>query len=171
MYSRSIRKCESEISPELQPTTVVASTPTLPAAIPALIKYQHYQSQDYLNISVLAKNVNPNDAKIEIQANRIRVIIPVESREETVIDKFLYGQVDVSACKIDFRSTKIEIALRKATPGIWPSIDGPSAPVSVPMASSALLSSVPSSLPVEVPSLLQMSLILVLFCFLGIFSF
>lgn len=148
IYSRAIRKCESEISPELQPTI---ATPALPAAIPASIKYQYYQSQDYLNISILAKNVNPNDAKIEIQANRIRVVIPVESREETVIDKFLYGQVDVAACKTDFRSTKIEIVLRKGTPGIWPSIDGPSAPVAVPVVNSAVLPSVSSALPVDVP--------------------
>jgi suppressor of G2 allele of SKP1 len=127
MYGRAIRKCESEIFPDRSAVVATSASTIVPdvpvAAILCPVKYQYYQSQDYLNISVLAKNLDPKDAQIQIQPDHLRVTIVIEFREETVIDKTLYGQVDVDKCKVDFRSTKIEIVLRKLTPAIWPSID------------------------------------------------
>jgi len=136
VYARNIRKCDTELS---HPNGVFQAAPVPPAApaaapiapapapapssaapssssstamttpIPHAIKYQYYQSAEAVNISVLAKNVTPDEAEISIQPGHLRV----RCRGETVIDKQLYADVDVGASTYDIRKTKIEIVLRK----------------------------------------------------------
>ena len=135
VYARNIRKCDTELShpngvfqaapvsaaaPAAAPIAPVpapapssaapsSSTTTMTTPIPHAIKYQYYQSAEAVNISVLAKNVTPDEAEISIQPGHLRV----RCRGETVIDKQLYADVDVGASTYDIRKTKIEIVLRK----------------------------------------------------------
>jgi len=121
-YNRAIRKCEAE----LKTKSIPSISPSVPSHNNFItpIKYQYYQSQEKLNISVLAKNVQPNDARITIERNRLKVIINVDGKENIVIDKILHALVVPEKCKTQIKSTKIEIALHKETPDIWPSIEG-----------------------------------------------
>lgn len=72
--------------------------------------------------------MQPGDALVDIQPTRLKAVVRVAGKEVVVIDKILYSEVDQGACKVDVRSTKIEIVLRKKAPGIWPSMEGAGMP-------------------------------------------
>lgn len=129
LYSRFVRKCEAEIAEGEDildiPQAIPKPTPTIFVAPPPVIRYQHYQSNEAVNISILAKDVAPENALIEIQDNHLKSVIRhPDGREETVIDTYLFGRVNTTASKFDVRKSKIEIVLKKVVPGIWPSIEG-----------------------------------------------
>jgi hypothetical protein len=107
-------------------STAVNAAPAPSATKPSLpeIKYQYYQSANSVNISVLAKNIEPKDANITFLANQLRVYINREGRHDRVIDVTLFAPVVVEQCTAEFRKTKIEITLRKAEPNVtWPTLE------------------------------------------------
>ena len=142
-YTRAIRKCDIELeetseqmssTPPVPAKSITAATtaapvlaPALPAvttAIPNAIKYQYYQNAEAVNISILAKNVTPEETEISILPEHLKV----KCRGETVIDKRLYGLVDVGSSNYDIRKTKIEIVLRKVDKEVWPTLEGDGPP-------------------------------------------
>ncbi len=160
VYGRAIRKCDVElsaseeseqISPPSVPVAAVSSAPITAAPLPAVtttipnaIKYQYYQSAENMNISILAKNVTPEEAEISIQPDSLRV----KCRGETVIDKRLHALIDVGSSSFDIRKTKIEIVLRKLDKEIWPTLegDGPARPpAAVAAAPAAPASAAPAA--------------------------
>ena len=173
-YTRAIRKCDIELEetpeqlsavPVPVPTKTIAATsaavpvlaPALPAvttAIPNAIKYQYYQNAEAVNISILAKNVTPEETEISILPEHLKV----KCRGETVIDKRLYGIVDVGSSNYDIRKTKIEIVLRKVDKEVWPTLegDGPPRVHSTPTATAPVTQSASSNVgdnkPTSVPA-------------------
>jgi hypothetical protein len=73
------------------------------------IKYQYYQGNDSLNISVLEKNLLPEDVNISIESDHLRVVC----KGEVVIDKQLYGLVNTEKSRFEIRKSKVEIILWK----------------------------------------------------------
>lgn len=73
------------------------------------IKYQYYQGNDSLNISVLEKNLLPEDVSVSIESAHLRVVC----KGEVVIDKQLYGLVNTEKSKFEIRKSKVEIILWK----------------------------------------------------------
>mmetsp|Transcript_29205 Transcript_29205/g.27974 ORF Transcript_29205/g.27974 Transcript_29205/m.27974 type:complete len:397 (-) Transcript_29205:216-1406(-) len=144
--NRWIRKCDVEIQeldkeiPQISRSTVPSSSSaTAPVAIPSKappinvslhtksaivpsnpIRYQYYQGNDSLNISVLAKNMLPGDVDISIESDHLRVVCT----GEVVIDKLLYALVNTEKSKFEIRKSKVEIILWKIEQSIWPSIEG-----------------------------------------------
>jgi suppressor of G2 allele of SKP1 len=124
LYNRWIRKCDSEMVEETMEIEQVVVPPPQPIRI-APITFEYYQTVDYMNISVKAKNVVPKDAKILIENNHLFVSIIKENKdEEIVIDKFLFGEVDIKTSKFDVKKFKIEIVLYKLDKSIWPCLEG-----------------------------------------------
>lgn len=143
-----------------------ASTAASPAPVPAVaaapqpIRYQYYQSATSLSLSVMAKNLSVEDVTVDIQAEHLRVVVlhPASGgeagtsvlgkrREEVVIDKPLYGTVDVEKSKFVIYKTKVEITLVKVHQEMWPTLEhtggarlpppaGGVLPVAVPVASA-----------------------------------
>jgi len=171
-YARQIRKCDVELeesekkeaSSKAKPAPVSApiaggprlvSVSTAPAAAPPVsasfvapsIRYEYYQSAETMNISVYAKNVANEDAKIVISEDRLRVVIAVTDassseggggkRDEVVIDKELYASIDVEQSRFEVRKAKVEITLRKKEKENWPSLDNTGASRIVPSAPSS----------------------------------
>jgi suppressor of G2 allele of SKP1 len=148
LYARLMRKCEVEIADEetvlvtssAKPAAASAKAPAAPKPTPKpaskpvvnAIRYQYYQSDKSLTISVLAKNVPVENARIDLQPNFLTVkVTPAEGGpEQTVIAKPLWDTVDVGSSKVDHRKTKIDIVLVKACPSQWPSIEGSGKPAS-----------------------------------------
>eukprot|EP01032_Pedospumella_encystans_P014281 gene14281-16418_t len=130
------------------------------AAAPQPIRYQYYQSATSLSLSVMAKNLSAEDVTVDIQAEHLRVVVlhPASGggegtsvlgkrREEVVIDKPLYGTVDVEKSKFVIYKTKVEITLVKVHQEMWPTLEhtggarlpppaGGVLPVAVPVASA-----------------------------------
>jgi suppressor of G2 allele of SKP1 len=99
-------------------------------------------------ISVLAKNVDSENASITMETNRLRVVLKRGDTDEVVIDKQLYANIDPAASKYDVRKTKIEISLVKYEKQNWPSLEGTAsaiAPVSATPPVSATAAEPPSS--------------------------
>ena len=141
-----------------------AAAPSPPAmavaAAPQPIRYQYYQSASSLSLSVMAKNLSAEDVTVDIQAEHLRVVVlhPASGggegtsvlgkrREEVVIDKPLYGTVDVEKSKFVIYKTKVEITLVKVHQEMWPTLEhtggarlpppaGGVLPVAVPVASA-----------------------------------
>lgn len=128
-YKRALRKCDAELRQEEALESVGRSESAnnqlsqVPAK-PAGIKYQYYQGEESLTITIMAKNVNPKDAHIEIQTARLKAVVNMTGTLVTVIDKILYSQIDTDASKFKVTPNKIEIVLVKKVPGIWPSMEG-----------------------------------------------
>ena len=130
-YNRAIRKCDVElqsdsaIKTQCEKSSLRASDP-VPVCVPLStgIKYQFYQNNDTLTITILAKNVDPSDAIVDIESTRLKAVVRIAGKEEVVLDKILYSEVIQEACKVNVRSTKIEIVLQKKASSIWPSLEG-----------------------------------------------
>ena len=132
-YNRALRKCESELkgqsmeinsSSDHSSSTVKSQKLSPPPQQPVGIKYQYYQSQESLTITLLAKKVDPKDAHIDISPTRLKAAIDVEGKTDVVIDKILYEEIDAEASKVKYTPSKIDIVLVKKAPSIWPSIEG-----------------------------------------------
>jgi suppressor of G2 allele of SKP1 len=88
------------------------------------VRYQYYQSDATLSISVLAKNLATEDVVVDIQPEHLRVVIKYvtfagENKEEVVIDKALYASVDVTKSKFVVLKPKVEITLVKIEKEQW----------------------------------------------------
>ena len=152
LYSRALRKCEAELkgqAPEIDSSSKSASSITrtqkmpTPPSQPIGIKYQYYQSEESLTITILAKKVDPKDARIDILSTRLKAVIDVEGRPDVVIDKILYEEIDAEASKIKHTPSKIDIVLVKKAPSIWPSIEGSG------KAAAAATAPVPTAAPTQ----------------------
>lgn len=148
-YERWIRKCDAELDESvLAPTsssiastsaatsnvgvaanpTTSTSTAAAPAPLPATPKataYQYYQTPTTVTIDVLAKNVDPANARISFDKQYLKVEInhPSTGIDEVVIDKQLFGEIIVEKCRYEVRKAKIEIVLAKAESGPWDTLD------------------------------------------------
>mmetsp|Transcript_17360 Transcript_17360/g.18102 ORF Transcript_17360/g.18102 Transcript_17360/m.18102 type:complete len:377 (-) Transcript_17360:75-1205(-) len=147
VVARWIRKCDSEIKEENNP--VISETTSLPqppqqnqqsnqstetpsqppqkrqapAPLPE-IKYQYYQSATSLNISVLVKNLSPDDVKVDFQQSHLKILVKIDGVEVNVFDKNLYANIIPSECTVSVRKPKVEVILKKENPGEWPTLEG-----------------------------------------------
>ena len=101
----------------------------MPAAVPVVpqrpsIRYEYYQSLERLTISVLAKNLNPSDVRVDISSNRLYVSVKHGNDEEVVINKQLYSTIDANKSSYNILKNKIEIVLYKLLHQNWPCIEG-----------------------------------------------
>ena len=89
------------------------------------IRYEYYQSKEKMNVSVLAKNMRPEDVEVIISPAHLLVRLRLGGGiEETVIDKDLFAEVEVDKCRFEVRKPKVEIILQKLHPDMWPSLEG-----------------------------------------------
>lgn len=102
------------------------------------IKYQYYQSGTHMNISVLAKNLQPQDVNIDISEQHLRVYIKRDGPAEKVMDIDLFAPIILAESKYDIRKPKVEIFLKKATPNVnWPSLEAARSALPPPAVSAA----------------------------------
>ena len=152
LYERALRKCDAELKGTLIIVTLLlctiiwydsvtcpidaetiaptaTPTPAVPAAVPVVpqrpsIRYEYYQSLERLTISVLAKNLNPSDVRVDITSNRLYVSVKHGNEEEVVINKQLYSTIDATKSAYNIQKNKIEIILYKLLHQNWPCIEG-----------------------------------------------
>jgi suppressor of G2 allele of SKP1 len=130
------------------PTKAEGSTtnqaPKPPAPTPKeKIKTDWYQSHDTVTLNIMAKGVPKDKAAVEIEQDAVSVSFPVvDSSEYTYNADPLFASVDPSQSKYRITPTKIEVTLRKATPGAkWHSLErahGDAATASTSRASSTM---------------------------------
>ncbi len=100
--------------------------------IPTAIKYQYFQNDTTLTISVLVKKIPSEDVVVKISQDSlfVSVKLPDTKDPQIVIDKMLYDTVDVEKSRYRHTNTKIEITLVKEEAAQWPSMEGSGKPTS-----------------------------------------
>ena len=147
LYADLLQKCDAKLSaaapssvsskdtPELAATTPAKSAPPkpLPAAPvrPALAgssgktpKYQYYQSDKIMTISILEAGVKEQDLTVRFEPNHLVVILCKNGTDFTVVAGNLYSEIDVSKSKAVIKDEKVLVKLRKVEHYEWPELLG-----------------------------------------------
>lgn len=106
------------------PNADAASTP--PPVDPNQPKYRHqwFQTQTVVEVAVLAKNMTKERVDIQIDKQRLRVVIKdADGEQEYELDLELYGEVDPAASKHELLKSKTEIRLKKSDAIKWPTLE------------------------------------------------
>lgn len=91
------------------------------------IRYDWYQSQNSVTVTVMAKNIPRDAAKVVFHERKVEISFPIS--DGTTYDLTLsplFAEIDVSSSKYAVVSTKLEVTLQKAVSGIrWTALEGP----------------------------------------------
>ncbi|OKL64324.1 hypothetical protein UA08_00321 [Talaromyces atroroseus] len=124
----------------------------VPAAAPTKIRHEWYQSQDSVVLTVYAKNVNKAQLEADLQENSLSIEFPLPSGSTFSFNLDpLYAPIDTTQSKVNVLSTKIEITLRKRTPGQkWGALEG--SEIAPHLSDPATVINKPASTPVTQPT-------------------
>lgn len=86
---------------------------------PTMPKYQYYQSDKYMTVSILEPNVRDEDLTVLFEPKRLTVLLSKWGEEFTVVAGPLYDSIDVPNCQVKFKDEKVLIKLRKTKQFEW----------------------------------------------------
>jgi len=88
------------------------------------VRYEWYQTETHVSVSILLKNVKKEDAKITILPTHLSVEVKLPSTStEYQLDIDLSDQVIPEQSTTTILSTKIEIKMKKIRAAKWPSLE------------------------------------------------
>ena len=125
---------------------VASSKPTAP-------RYQYYQSDKFMTISILEPNVQRDQLDVTMERKRITVVLRKAGVAFTVVAGPLYEEVNTELCKVQVKDEKVLIKLRKVNTGYeWPELltKEPKSKPKPPVADK--MESVEETLPAQVDS-------------------
>jgi suppressor of G2 allele of SKP1 len=104
---------------------VPAQTPTVMKKVPPTCpKYQYYQSDSIMTISILQHNVKPDHLKVHFQEDKLTVVLEKEGVSFTVISGTLFDTIVVPKCKVVYKNEKVLIKLKKVEKFDWHDLFG-----------------------------------------------
>lgn len=95
------------------------------AHVPEKARHEWYQSQDSVVVTIYVKGVPKDKVETELKDESVSLQFPLPSGSEYdfTLDP-LYARIDTTASKVTVMGTKIEIVLKKQTPGQkWNSLE------------------------------------------------
>uniref|UniRef100_A0A093USN0 Protein SGT1 like A n=1 Tax=Talaromyces marneffei PM1 TaxID=1077442 RepID=A0A093USN0_TALMA len=106
--------------------TAASATAPAPSSAPVKIRHEWYQSQDTVVVTIYAKSVDKSKLETDLQDNSLSLEFPLPSGSTYSFNLDpLYAPIDTALSKVNVLSTKIEITLRKRTPGQkWGALEG-----------------------------------------------
>ncbi|KAL3903031.1 MAG: hypothetical protein SGILL_010602 [Bacillariaceae sp.] len=113
-----------------QPTTTTAKsaptvTPHVARTPPSTPKYQYYQSDKFVTVSILEARVTEKDLTVRFEPKHLVVTLRKGGKEFTVVAGTLYQEIDVDKSKTNIKDEKVLIKLRKIEEGYeWPELMG-----------------------------------------------
>lgn len=153
LYERNLRKCNVELAEAASKAATAAAAVSAAAVKPppavskqqpqtqsqsqaqrqllAATRYQYYQTETAVILSVLAKDMSPENVSVTITPDQLKVVLTHNDpspRQELVIDKELFSTIDAENSKVDVRKAKIEITLRKTEKYEWHSLENTGKP-------------------------------------------
>mmetsp|Transcript_21859 Transcript_21859/g.47574 ORF Transcript_21859/g.47574 Transcript_21859/m.47574 type:complete len:435 (+) Transcript_21859:114-1418(+) len=87
-------------------------------------KYQYYQSDKIMTISILEAGVNEQDLTVRFEPQHLVVILRKNGTDFTVVAGNLYSEIDVSKSKAVIKDEKVLVKLRKVEHYEWPELLG-----------------------------------------------
>eukprot|EP00325_Prymnesiales_sp_UTEX-LB-985_P001826 CAMPEP_0174695938 /NCGR_PEP_ID=MMETSP1094-20130205/2210_1 /TAXON_ID=156173 /ORGANISM="Chrysochromulina brevifilum, Strain UTEX LB 985" /LENGTH=355 /DNA_ID=CAMNT_0015892581 /DNA_START=40 /DNA_END=1104 /DNA_ORIENTATION=+ len=139
---RWARKCDAELALEAMPpapaptaTPPVVTNPMAPppavapasnamTSDPSKIRNDWYQTQSDVIINVLAKNVPSERVSVEFSESEVDVTIKLEGGSDYVHSFTLFHKIKPAESTYTVGTAKIELKLKKHTPGKWESLEG-----------------------------------------------
>lgn len=133
------------------PESAQAAAPAKAAVIPTpadKIKHDWYQNDQNVTFNLLAKGVPKEKLTVEIDKDSLTISFPIadsSSHFDYTLDPF-FAEVDPTQSTYRVTPTKIEVTLKKATPGVkWQSLEGDRQVTSATAETSSIPSHVLSS--------------------------
>ena len=106
-------------------STATASTPIITKKKPPTCpKYQYYQSDGIMTISILERNVTPENLKVDFEEDKLTVVLEKEGVSFTVISGTLFDSVIVPKCKVVYKDEKVLVKLKKEEKFEWHNLFG-----------------------------------------------
>lgn len=93
-------------------------------ARPQMPKYQYYQSDTVMTVSILEANVQEDDLNVTFEPQKLTVRLRKGGMDFTVIAGHLYAEVVVDRCKVVRKDEKVLIKLRKKDAFEWHELFG-----------------------------------------------
>jgi hypothetical protein len=109
------------------PSPAPVPVPVRPSSandVPTMPKYQYYQSDKVMTISILESQVQQEDLTVEMGRKSLVVKLRKGKKEFAVIATALYGEIDVERSKTVIKDEKVLIKLRKIDEGEWHELFG-----------------------------------------------
>lgn len=100
-----------------RPTTTTSKRPTMP-------KYQYYQSDKVMTISILEPGVTEENLDVNFESLWLTVILRKQGVDFTVIAGTLYSEIDVEKSKVVIKDEKVLIKLKKIKQYEWHELFG-----------------------------------------------
>lgn len=91
---------------------------------PAAPRYQYYQSDKVMTISILEPNLQPEHVKVDWERQRLHVTIVKAGVEFPLIAGPLFDEIDPSQSKIQIKPEKVLLKLRKVGEYEWNELMG-----------------------------------------------
>ncbi|KAF1941068.1 SGS-domain-containing protein [Clathrospora elynae] len=91
------------------------------------IKYDWYQTHDTVTINIMAKGVPKDLASVDMGKDAVSISFPISgsSSDYSYSADPLYASIDPAQSKYRVTPNKVEVTLRKASPGVkWHNIEG-----------------------------------------------
>jgi len=109
----------------VDPVEVAAPMPVVAKKKPPTCpKYQYYQSDSIMTISILESNVKPENLKVDFSLDKLTVVLEKGGASFTVICGTLFDAVNVSKCKVKYMDEKVLIKLNKQDKHEWHNLFG-----------------------------------------------
>jgi suppressor of G2 allele of SKP1 len=118
------------------PVTNVPNTNVQQQVPPVQRKYQWFQTEDNVCVSVYIKNVKKENCRVSIKPKQLDVTIVMGVGSEYAFDIELCDEIDPSLSRYDVLSTKVEINLRKTKKGQWASLEASENATVIPWSSN-----------------------------------
>jgi suppressor of G2 allele of SKP1 len=143
VYLHFVKQCQSFLNPSEEETPIIEDIPTKSGSdgksskevtkpiasttiksLPQMPKYQYYQSDTVMTISILEAQVKEEDLSVTFEPQKLTVQLRKGGVNFTVIAGTLYSPVVVDRCKIVYKDEKVLIKLRKKDSFEWHELFG-----------------------------------------------
>mmetsp|Transcript_8900 Transcript_8900/g.11780 ORF Transcript_8900/g.11780 Transcript_8900/m.11780 type:complete len:379 (+) Transcript_8900:14-1150(+) len=130
-YRTWLRKCEVELDESddedisAKPADVppLPPAPAAPAPLPE-VKYQYYQTNDRVVISIMEKKCKEEDVTVDFSPTQLKVSLQKDGKTVTPINKTLYDEIVPEESSFRVSPVKVEIKLKKKTAYQWDDLHG-----------------------------------------------
>lgn len=115
-----VKPAAKSVPPTVKLTPAVPRSTAAVSSTKILVpKYQYYQSDKVMTISILEPRVKETDLAVHFEAESLSVKLTKQGQEFTVLAGTLYETVLPDQCLVSIRDDKVLIKLRKSSPGEW----------------------------------------------------
>lgn len=114
---------QKQAAPAATKTTAQPAKPVVPSNAP--VRLDDFQNDTTMSVTIFSKGVDKSKLQVEYLPFSVRLDpINYPSGEAKEFSLNLWGEIDVESSKHTVTPSKVELSLKKKTPGKWPQLRG-----------------------------------------------